>query len=209
VNEPNWETAVADWKAAPPVRAIFDSGAGDLTDPGAPVGAFEHDFTKWPPAETQTLRLYLQPDGTLGAGAPAASSAASSWQLDPAAGERSNLQPNANIWDKLPAFAWLPPQPGFAAVFEGAPLAADSVMMGTGSADLWIKSPVDDADVQVTISEVRPDGKESYVQSGWLRSSYRGLGPDSTELWPSPSYEQKDYALLVPGQWTQVRVPIC
>jgi predicted acyl esterase len=209
VNEPSWDAAVADWKAQPPVRAIFENGAGDLTDVGAPVGAFERGFAKWPPPETQPLRLYLQPGGTLAAGAPAASSAASSWQLDPAAGERSNLQPNANIWDKLPAFAWLPPAPGFAAVFEGAPLAADAVMLGTGSADLWIKAPVDDADIQVTISEVRPDNKETYVQSGWLRASYRGLGPDSTELWPSPTYLQKDYAPLEPGAWTQVRVPIC
>jgi predicted acyl esterase len=208
VNEPSYDAAVADWKAQPPVRALFDSGAGNLQDPGAPDAAFEQSFSKWPPAETQTLRLYLQPDGSLGASAPTAPAAASSWQLDPTAGERLNLAPNGNVWDKLPAYAWTPPAPGFAVVFEGAPLATDAVMMGTGSADLWIKAPVDDVDIQVTISEVRPDGNETYVQSGWLRASYRALGPDSTELWPSPTYQQKDYSPLTPGQWTPVRVAI-
>ncbi len=208
VNEPNYDAAIADWKAQPPVRALFESGAGDAKDPGAPVGTFEKYFTEWPPAETKTMRLYFQSGGGLDASMPADSSAASSWTLDPAQGEKSNLQPNANVWDKLPAYDWSQPKPGYAAVFDGQPLQADAVLMGTGSADLWIKAPVDDADVQVTVAEVRPDGKEMYVQSGWLRASYRGLGPDSTELWPSPTYLQKDYALLNPGEWTQVRVPI-
>ncbi|MFM9053726.1 MAG: CocE/NonD family hydrolase C-terminal non-catalytic domain-containing protein, partial [Solirubrobacterales bacterium] len=31
--------------------------------------------------------------------------------------------------------------------------------------------------LQVTITEVRPDGKETLVQSGWLRASHRKLDP--------------------------------
>jgi len=53
---------------------------------------------------------------------------------------------------------------------------------------------------------VRPDGKEMYVQSGWLRASYRASGKDATVLWPAPSYLQQDWQPLVPGAWTQVRV---
>ncbi len=208
VTEPSYDQALADWKAAPPLRVLFENGAGDAKDPGAPMITFEHSFSQWPPTETQARRYYLQSDGSLGDAAPADVSAASSWQLDPAQGERGNLQPNGNPWDKLPAYDWEQPKPGYAAVFESAPLTEDSIFMGTASADLWIKAPVDDADLQVTISEVRPDDQEIYVQAGWLRASYRGLGPDSTELWPSPTYQQKDYALLTPGDWTQVRVPV-
>ena len=47
---------------------------------------------------------------------------------------------------------------------------APSPMAGTGSVDLWVASNRRDADLQVTLSEVRPDGTERYVQNGWLRA---------------------------------------
>ena len=55
------------------------------------------------------------------------------------------------------------------------PLTTDTVLAGTGSVDLWVRSSKPDVDLEVTISEVRPDGKETYVQSGWLRASQRAL----------------------------------
>src|SRR5262249_36971806 len=85
----------------------------------------------------------------------------------------------------------------------------DEVMLGSGSVDLWLNSTVDDADLEVNLSEVRPDGQEMFIQSGWLRASYRGLGPDSTDLWPSPTFQEKDWSPLVPGEWVQARVGIC
>ena len=49
---------------------------------------------------------------------------------------------------------------GHAARVRTAPLTTDTVMVGTGSVDLWLKTAAPDTDLQVTISEVRPDGKE-------------------------------------------------
>ena len=40
----------------------------------------------------------------------------------------------------------------------------------------WIKASAPSVDLQVTVSEVRPDGKETFVQDGWLRTSERKLG---------------------------------
>ena len=58
-------------------------------------------------------------------------------------------------------------------------------MAGSGSADLWIAADAEDVDLQVTLSEVRPDGQEMLVQSGWLRASHRALDEDaSTNLRP-------------------------
>ena len=48
-------------------------------------------------------------------------------------------------------------------------------MVGTGSVDLWLRSSATDTDLQVTLSEIRPDGLEYYVQNGWLRASHRKL----------------------------------
>ena len=56
-----------------------------------------------------------------------------------------------------------------------APLVADTTVIGSGSVDLWIASDAGDTDLEITISEVRPDGQEMYVQSGWLRVSHRAL----------------------------------
>ncbi len=56
------------------------------------------------------------------------------------------------------------------------PLGEDLTLAGPASADLWIRSSTPEADIGVTLSEVRPDGKEVYIQSGVLRGSMRELG---------------------------------
>ena len=65
------------------------------------------------------------------------------------------------------------------------PLATDTVLAGTGSVDLWVRSSKPDVDLEVTISEVRPDGEETYVQSGWLRASQRALDAGDVDR-PAP-----------------------
>ena len=42
-----------------------------------------------------------------------------------------------------------------------------------------------DTDLQVTLTEIRPDGKETYVQSGWLRASMRALDQEAVDA-PGP-----------------------
>lgn len=200
------DQAIADWKAEPPVRAIFESGAGIADDLGAPRGTFELRWASWPPPSVTPTRWWLHADGSLQPTAPTEARAASSFQLDPTSGERGNLRAGGNVWDKLPAYDWRPPAPGKGVVFETAPLPSTLVMAGNGSVDLWLSSTVNDADLEVNLTEVRPDGKEMYVQSGWLRASYRKSGPSATELWPAPSFLQQDWAPLVPGEWTPVRV---
>lgn len=201
----SYEAAVTAWKAEPKLRAIFESGAGGNTI-GEPMPTFETSFTQWPPTQTVAERFYAQPDGSLARTAPTTASAPFTFALDPDAGDRSILAPGGNVWDVLPDYSWPQPAPGSAVVFESGAFTADTLMFGTASVDLWLRSPVDDADLEVNLSEVRPDGQEIYVQSGWLRASRRGSGPDATALWPAPTFQEADAAALVPGAWTQVRV---
>jgi hypothetical protein len=49
------------------------------------------------------------------------------------------------------------------------------LLAGTGRVELAIATAAPDIDVEVTISEIRIDGTEVYVQSGWLRASHRAL----------------------------------
>jgi hypothetical protein len=203
----DYDKARADYEKELPLRAIFEDG-GEKSDLGAPAGTFEHRFSQWPPAETQPQRWYFEPDGSLGQSPPTVSDSASSFNLDPGAGERGILAPGGNIWDALPDYAWPELTDGDAVAFVSAPLQKDLLMLGTGSVDMWIKSTVDDADLEINLTEVRPDGKEMYVQSGWLRASERKLGPSSTDLWPEPTFMKQDVQPLVPGQWVKVRVAI-
>src|SRR5262249_11200794 len=123
-----------------------------------------------------------------------------------ARGATGSLADGAGPWDKLPNYNWVQPQTGDAVVMESEPLTENLVMMGTASFDLWINAPVDGADVQVTLSDVRTDGKEVYVQSGWLRSGHRKPGPKATDFWPAQTLMEDAWELLTPGTWTPIRI---
>ena len=200
------DEALAAWRATPPLRVLFDLGAGLASTPGAPAPAFEHEFAAFPPPQTEALELHLASGGKLQAGAPTAPSASSLFDLDPAAGGTGVLPDGDSPWVRLPNYQWKQPLPGKAAQFESEPLASDTVLMGTASVDLWLKSPVDDADLEVTLSEVRADGKEVYIQSGWLRASYRRPGPQATQFWPAQTLMQDEWAPLPLNEWVPVRV---
>ena len=187
------------------LRAIFESGAKET--PGSPEGTSELRFDAWPPPVTPT-RFFFQNDGSLSSTAPVESVGASSFVFDPDAGQRGIIAPGGDVWDLLPAYDWKQPAADKAVVFDSAPLATDLVMLGTGSVDIWLRSSVDDADIEVNLSEIRPDGQEMFIQSGWLRASVRKLDASSTELWPKQTYREADAAPLVAGEWTTVRIGI-
>jgi predicted acyl esterase len=88
-------------------------------------------------------------------------------------------------------------------------VVSDTAIIGGGALKAWIRSTAPSVDLQVTVSEVRPDGKETFVQSGWLRTSVRKLDKEkSTLLEPVPSFRKSDAAPLRRGEWTKVTVPL-
>jgi hypothetical protein len=103
----------------------------------------------------------------------------------------------------------VPDAPGGYAAYTSAPLARDLVAAGPASLDLWLTSTRPDTDLQVTVTEVRPDGQETYVQRGWLRVSQRRLDPRlSTALRPYQTHRRLDVQSLVPGAPTLARVEV-
>jgi predicted acyl esterase len=190
----DFAAALASYEAEPPVRVLFDSGAG--TPVGAPIAGFETTLPSWPPPAATARTWYFQPGGALGDVRPAADTS-DRYTYDPAAFPRTS----ENGWKPLPA--------GKAAAYASDPLAADTVILGSGSVDLWLRSTAPDVDLEVTVSEVRPDGQETYVQSGWLRASRRALDrAASTELHPVPTFRKADAAALPKGKFSLVRVPL-
>jgi len=205
----SFDDALAAYEAEPALRIIFESGADATAGPGVPVGTFDEKFSGWPVPGTTARRFYLQPNGALADTPPAAAatSSASSFRFDPDEGQRVVLN-SGSVWDALPDYDYRELRPDYSVVFESAPLGETLVMAGHGSADLWLRSTADDADLEVTLTEVRPDGMEMYVQSGWLRASHRALSPESTELRPVHTDVESDGAPLVPGEWTEARVEL-
>lgn len=93
--------------------------------------------------------------------------------------------------------------------YTSQPLDSDALVYGSGSADLWLVTNAGDADVQVTVTEVRPDGQEVYVQRGWLRMSGRKLDESlSTPLLPVRTNKPEDVRPLDPAQAVLGRVEI-
>jgi uncharacterized protein len=103
---------------------------------------------------------------------------------------------------------WIPPLQD-RVTFTSAPLADDLVIAGSGSVDLWIAAGATDVDLEVTLTEMRPDGQEQLVQSGWLRASHRALDDQlSTVLRPRHLHTAAAQKPLTAGEMTAVRVEL-
>jgi len=102
---------------------------------------------------------------------------------------------------------WLPPLQD-RVTFTSAPLEDELIMAGSGSVDLWLGSTQAVVDLEVTLTEIRPDGAEMLIQSGWLRSSARALDPASTPLRPRQTHRADDEQPLIAGDFVPVRVEL-
>lgn len=158
-------------------------------------------YGSWP--SPAPLSLLLRPDGTLAAGGPAPSGSVSYAYPAPAP-----LVPTVGSGAPDAEYAAYS-TPGYGAAFTTAPLAADLEAFGTASVDLWVSSTATDTDLQVTLSEVRPDGQEEYVQRGWLRASLRALDASRSDvLRPEHPFTASSVAPLTPGVATKMRVEV-
>jgi predicted acyl esterase len=82
-------------------------------------------------------------------------------------------------------------------------------VIGAGAVQAWIRSSTPNVDLQATISEVRPDGKETFVQGGWLRGAARKLDPEkSTLLEPVLSLREEDISPLPRDRFVKVTIPL-
>jgi uncharacterized protein len=93
--------------------------------------------------------------------------------------------------------------------YTSAPLRRTLTLVGSASADLWISTTAPDADVQVTVTEARPNGTEQYVQRGWQRLSERAL--DRRRSTPTRPVHPLTEAAVLPvprGRPVPVRVEV-
>ncbi|HEV2890960.1 MAG TPA: CocE/NonD family hydrolase [Frankiaceae bacterium] len=151
----------------------------------------------WPAPAATTY--HLTADGRLASAAPLAAGATSYAYPLPAGSSASAGYDTETVAWKVP---------GYGVSFTSDAFASPVELFGPASADLWVSSTATDTDLQVTLTEVRADGSETYVQRGWLRASHRALDPSSTALRPIHPHTRASIAPLTAGVPTPVRVEV-
>jgi len=208
-----YEQALARFEAADPIRILFEEGAAAGQPSGAPLPRFVRTFSSWPVPSARPTAWYLGGDGRLRR-APSserpAAAPARSYRADPSAlPETTYSGSSAGLWQAHPDYDWRQIPAGTGLGWITAPLRKDVVAIGTASVDLWVRTAARNTDLEVTLSEVRPGGREVYVQSGWLRASHRRLDvARSTAVSPVHTDLEADAAPLPKGRFTKVRIEV-
>jgi len=192
---PTYQAALAAFEKLPEVRVLFDNGAGTSPEGNATAGnpypGFEGDFPSFPIPGTIAQSWYLGPSGTLTG--HLATSEGINWYTSnanalPLADFGSNTG-GGGLWGDASQWQWSWDQnpAGSAISYVSAPLTQDTTVIGGGAVYVWVRSSSPDVDLQATVSEVRPDGNETFVQNGWLRASERELSTTSDNMFDQPS----------------------
>ena len=208
---PTWLTydqarALYEWE--PRVQILWETGNADGFAPGSLMPRGETRYAAWPIPNTVARTWYLRTQGRLKKKPGVGNVAPDPYRPDPELRPRGSF-PGGNIWSATPTYDWQPVAEGASLSYLTKPLLRTLTMAGTGSVDLWISSSATDSDVQVTLSEVMPNGEERYVQNGWLKLSHRKLDNSrSTELNPFHSDELGDMRPLEPDHFTKARIAI-
>lgn len=200
--------AMAAFEARPRFVIAFDNGAAPGRPPGYPYAAFEVGFDEWPPAEAEGRRWFLAAGNELCADAPA-DGGERSFRYVPEARPRMAAGDGFDANSPQPSYDWRAVPEGVGLQLATDPFDESVLVVGPSSLDLWLRSNAEDLDLEVVLSEVRPDSWETYLQAGWLRVSCRHLDPAwTTELHPRLSYRASEARGLPPDTDTLVRVPI-
>jgi uncharacterized protein len=223
--QPTYQSALKAFDALPEVRVLFDNGAGTsptgASTAGDPYPGFERSFSTLPVPGTKARFWYLGANGTL-KNAPPARTGVNWYQSDAKATplndfpvadtEAGGLWGNASQWQ----WNWQQNPSGTAISYVSAPLATNTTVIGAGAVHLWVRSSTPDVDLQATVSEVRPDGNETFVQNGWIRANERKLATSSdnilhqksTLLEPIPTMRAADVRPMPKRRFVEIVIPL-
>ncbi len=211
--QPTYDGALKAFEALPSVRVLFDNGAGG-SSAGLPYPGFEHSFDSFPPPGVQAQPFYFGPGGTLTASKPGGKRGADRFTWDAKARPATNFTGDTaagdgGLWTATPTYNWTQNPAGKAVSYVSGPLGEPTTVLGAGGVQLWVRSSKPNVDLQATISEVRPDGKETFVQGGWVRGNARKLDRGkSTPLEPVLSLRKRDIKPLPKDRFVAVTVPL-
>jgi putative CocE/NonD family hydrolase len=178
----------------------FTNSAGDN------VPSWTTSFRSYASIPVRPLALYFRSGGQLSLSRPTSRSPSSDAYIYPGLTLGSE---NGLVFGQH-GLLWKGEEPPAGSVsYTTPPLSSDTEFFGSGSANIWMSSTAPDTDLQVTLTEVRPDGQEVYVARGWLQASHRALDPArSTRVAPYYLDTRAAAEPLVPGRPTLLRVQL-
>jgi hypothetical protein len=211
--EPTYDGALKAFEALKPIRILFDNGAGK--NPGEPYPGFEKSFDSFPIPGTTARTWYATSKGLL-ADKPSAKAGTSSFTWDAHARPLTDLPKGTptdgsagGLWTANPPYSWLAPPAKTGVSFTTAALTDNVTAIGAGAVKIWLRAAKPNVDLQATITEVRPDGKETFVQGGWLRANERKLdAAKSKPLEPVLSLRAADVAPLPRNRFVPATIPL-
>jgi predicted acyl esterase len=224
-HDTSYGQALSDFEALPSVRVLFDNGAGadplGSVTPGNPYPIFERSFSKLPVPGTTARWWYFGSGGTLNdhpAGRRGINTYTSNPNALPLTDYANDNTGGGGLWGDASQWTWnwKANPPGTAVSYLSAPLASDTTVVGAGAVHVWVRASQRVADLQATVSEVRPDGNETFVQNGYLTTRWRKLARSadnilkqpSTLLEPVPSARAADLRLLPKKRFVEVVIPL-
>jgi hypothetical protein len=211
-SQPTYAAALRAFQALPEIRVMFDNGAGGAR-PGMPYRGFEHSFARFPVPGTHAVSWYLGAGGRLSA-TKSHRHVAQRFAWKPGARPATDFTGDTSggtngLWTETPPYNWTQNPAGTALSYVSAPLTHNTVVIGAGAVQAWVRASVPDVDLQVSVTEVRPDGVETFVQGGWLRTSLRALDArKSTLLEPVLSLRRSQAGPLPARRYTKITIPL-
>ena len=210
--QPTYAGALAAFEALPQVRVLFDNGAGG-PQPGYPNPGFEQSWSKFPIPGTSARTWYFGSGGALSDTRPGSAGADGfTWNAHalPLTDFTGDTAGGTNgLWTATPPYKWQNQPAGNAVSYVSSPLASTTAVIGGGAVRAWVRASKPNVDLQVTISEIRPDGNETFVQGGWLRANERKLdAKKSKPLEPVLSLRAKDVKPMPRGRFAKVTIPL-
>jgi predicted acyl esterase len=220
---PSYSQALTEFRHLSQVTVLFDNGAGKSPTgsktPGNPYPGFVHGFSSWPIPGTTARVWYLGAHGSLNAGR---ANKGSNWYTSsPKALPKNDFAGNTGsggLWGNASQWSWRWKQnpTGTAVSYVSAPLNSNTTVVGPGAVHLWVRSSTRDVDLMATVSEVRPDGKEVFVQNGWMRASERKLSHSANNLFkqrstlldPIPTELARDVRAMPRHRFVEVVIPL-
>jgi uncharacterized protein len=180
------------WQGQPHLLLVHEASAvPTLTQTQQSMGRWQTSFQTWADVAKaiKPLTFYVGSGGSLGLSTQQLGTASDTYTYDGATGANK-----PEVYNNVPVV------PGTDLTYTTPRLTHDAEFLGSGSANLWMSSTAPDTTLQVMISEIRPDGQESFVADGWLRLSQRKLDPlQSTVLRPVQTDLLSDVQTLTPG----------
>jgi uncharacterized protein len=221
--QPTYELALSEFEKIPAIRVLFDNGAGEAppggtTAAGNPYPGFEQTFSAFPVPGTTARSWYLGTAGTL-SDTPSSVKGVDTYTSDAKALPPTDYLGNTGtggLWGNASEWTWnwVQSPTGSAVSYVSAPLTENAVAVGAGAIHLWVKSSTPDVDLQATVSEVGPEGNETFVQDGWMRASERALAKTANNLFkqtptllePIPSV--KKMTPMPAGKFVPITIPL-